>query len=194
MNKKHLSRLWITGVTTLFILAFSVSTAMAEENNCQLTLSQSTIDYGVFGQEDVVETKNNMNVMSEKEFMVNVYCPKKQKMAVFVRGNTDATGAFLFGNLGLIYLKVGNIIVDGQPYQTGKTDDSMGFFPLKEKDNSVELYNNEGVIAVENNIVPQGQQMSFVVTLSPFLYKDAWRRNSDQSSLISSIEWQILDL
>ena len=194
MNKQHFSRLWFASVMTLFTLAFSASTVMAEENNCQLTLSQSTIDYGVFGQDDVVETKNNMNVMSEKEFMVNVYCPKKQKMAVFVRGNTNTTGGFLFGNQGAIYLKVDNVIVDGQRYQTAKTDDRMGFFPLKANESSVELFNNEGAIAVGDNMVPQGQQMSFVVTLSPVLNKDAWRRNSDQSALKSSIEWQILAL
>lgn len=194
LNTKYFSQLWFTGVMILLTLTFSASNVMAEENSCQLTLSPSTIDYGIFGQDDIVETKNNMNVMSEKEILVNVYCSKKKKIAVFAQGNTDANGVFLFGDLGIIDIRVSNVTVDGQRYQTGKTEDRIDFAPLTAKDTLLGLYNNEGVVAVENNIVPEGQQMSFMVKLTPLLIKDAWRRNSDQSALNSSVQWHVLEL
>lgn len=82
--------------------------------------------------------------------------------------------------------------VDGKSYSVGKTVDQLNFTPENGTPTPLYLRNNEAVIALENNEVPSGQQMSFNVTLSPVLNDSAFSHLTDQTTLESDLSRSLL--
>lgn len=162
----------------------------AEE--CQITLSQNDVNYNQIRRDDVVTTQQNWHKLTEREVNVNVSCPETQKMAVLAQGVSGEKGRFLFGSRGGVGLKVGHVTVDGKPYSVGKTTDQVNFTPESGAASPIYLRNNEAVIAVENNTVPEGKQMNFTVTLFPVLNDSMFTGNTDNTPIEADIVWQLL--
>ena len=83
-------------------------------------------------------------------------------------------------------------MVDGKPYRVGKTVDQINLTPESGSAASLYIHNNDTVVAVDNNAVPTGKQISFTVTLFPVLSEAAFSGNNDETQLESDITWQLL--
>ncbi|EPU3947205.1 MULTISPECIES: DUF1120 domain-containing protein [Klebsiella] len=165
-------------------------TVRAEE--CQITLSRTKIDYNQIRRDDIVSTTQNWHKLSEWEVNVNVSCSEMHQMAVLVQGSAGEKGRFLFGARGGVGIKVENITVDGKSYSAGKTADQLNFTPESGTTSPLYVRNNEAVIAVENNVVPQGKQMSFRVMLFPVLNESMFSGNTDNTTMEADIAWRLL--
>ncbi|APR33554.1 MULTISPECIES: hypothetical protein [Citrobacter] len=180
----------LTALTLITLLASSL--AYAGEDECQITLSSTEVNYARIQRESIVSSQQNWHKLEEREVNVNIYCPEKQRVAVLLNGSAGEKGRFKFGDQGGVGVKVGNMIVDGKSYTVGKTTDQVNFSPASGTANPLYIHNNEAVIAVENNEVPLGQQVSFTVTLFPVLKDSAFSNISDQTTLESDITWRLL--
>ncbi|MDV0595206.1 hypothetical protein ACQ3G4_18320 [bacterium BS0013] len=178
----------LTGILFLMTLCLP---GLTYAEDCQITLSQPLVDYRQMRRDNVVTTQQNWHKMSEREVNVNVFCPEKQKMAVFVQGTAGEKGRFQFGLNGGLGVKVDNLTLDGKSYSVGKTNDQVNFTPDSKTESPFYIRNNEGVIAVENDQVPSGQQMSFKVTVFPVLNDSAFSNNTDETSLESELTWRL---
>ncbi|WP_181573223.1 hypothetical protein V1599_00430 [Enterobacter sp. ECC-175] len=166
--------------------------AVAFAGDCQITLSQTVVDYHQLQRDNIVTTQQNWHKMPEREVNVNVFCPEQQQIGVLLQGAAGEKGRFMFGEKGGVAVKVDNMIIDGKNYNVGKTLDQVNLTPEGETASSLYLKNNETVVAVENNKVPTAQQMSFRVTVFPVLRDNAFRNTADVTQLESDLSWKIL--
>ncbi|HDR1956441.1 TPA: hypothetical protein QCD06_002892 [Enterobacter hormaechei] len=178
-------------MTLAGLLAFCLP-AMAFAEDCQITLSQSVVDYHQLQRENIVTTQQDWHKMPEREVNVNVYCPEKHQIGVLLQGASGEKGRFLFGEKGGVAIKIDNMIVDGKNYNVGKTGDQVNLTPESDGEQSLYLRNNETVVAVENNQVPLVQQMSFRGTVFPVLRDNAFRNTADVTQLESDLSWKII--
>lgn len=184
MNNRRLG-----GLVALMMVGMS-SFAWADE--CQITLSQPVVDYHTMRREDIKATQQDWHKMADRDVNVNVFCPEPQKMAVLVQGASGEKGRFMLGQSGGVAVKIADLFVDGKSYTVGKTVDQLNFTPVSGSPSPFYLHNNEAVIALENNQIPSGRQMSFKVTLSPVLKDAAFSHVTDQTSLESDLTWSLL--
>ncbi|MGR5955822.1 hypothetical protein [Enterobacter ludwigii] len=184
MNSRHLS-----GLVALLMLGV---TGITHAEECQLSLSQPVVDYHEMRRDTIETTQQDWHKMADRDITVNVFCPQSQQMAVILRGTVGDKGRFLFGQSGGVAVKIDNMTVDGKSYTVGKTVDQLNFTPENGTPTPFYLRNNEAVIALENNQVPSGQQMSFNVTLSPVLNESAFSHLTDQTTLESDLTWSLL--
>nr|WP_249417553.1 hypothetical protein [Citrobacter freundii] len=164
----------------------------ADENDCQLTVSQSEVNYTQLRREDVVTTQQSWHKMAEREITVNASCPENVQMGVQALGAAGEKGRFQFGQKGGVAFKVSHVTVDGKEYSAGKTVDQINLTPESGSGAAQYIHSNDVIVAVENNAVPAGKQMSFKVILFPVLNDSAFSDNSDETALEADITWQLL--
>lgn len=177
------------GLVALLMLGVA---GVTHAEDCQISLSQPVVDYHEMRRDTIETTQQDWHKMADRDITVNVFCPQIQQMAVLLRGTAGDKGRFLFGQSGGVAVKIDNMTVDGKSYSMGKTVDQLNFSPENGTPTPLDLRNNEAVIALENNQVPSGQQMSFNVTLSPFLNDSAFSHLTDQTTLESDLSWSLL--
>ncbi|HBT8353636.1 TPA: hypothetical protein MCK81_005579, partial [Klebsiella pneumoniae] len=68
----------------------------------------------------------------------------------------------------------------------------LNFTPESGTPSPLYVRNNEAVIAVENNVVPKGKQMSFRVMLFPVLNESMFSGNTDNTTIEADIAWRLL--
>lgn len=166
--------------------------AHADDNNCQLTVSQAEVNYSRLKRDDIVTTQQSWHKMAEREVTINASCPEKMQMGVQAQGAAGEKGRFQFGQKGGVAFKVSQIMVDGKEYNVGKTTDQINLMPESGSATSMYIRNNDTIVAVENNSVPTGKQMSMTVTLFPVLNDAAFSNNHDETQLETDITWQLL--
>lgn len=54
--------------------------ARAEDNDCQITVSQTEINYSRLRREDIVTTQQSWNKMPERELTISASCPDQRQM------------------------------------------------------------------------------------------------------------------
>lgn len=180
---------------TLFLIGSGLmlgSFAYADQNDCQITVSQSQVDYSQLKREDIITTQQNWHKMAEREVTINASCPESMQMGVQALGAAGEKGRFQFGQNGGVAFKVSNVTVDGTEYKVGKTTDQINLTPESGSATSMYINNNDAIVAVENNSVPAGKQMSFTVTLFPVLNESAFSGNKDATALEADITWRLL--
>lgn len=166
--------------------------AHADETNCQLTVSQAEVNYSQMRRDDIVTTQQSWHKMAEREVTLSASCPEKMQMAVLAQGAAGEKGRFQFGQKGGVAFKVSNVFIDGKEYRVGKTTDQINLTPESGSAASLYIHNNDAIVAVDNNTVPEGKQMSFTVTLFPVLNDAAFSGNNDETQLETDITWQLL--
>ncbi|HGU9820592.1 hypothetical protein [Enterobacter chuandaensis] len=175
----------LCGLTLLFS-----SGVLSEE--CQIALSQPTLSFGRFRQDDIAASRKNWNRMPAREVMVNVFCPQPRVMALFVQSTSGFHGGILFGNEGRLALVADKMTVDGQHYDVVKTTDRVGFTSTDSPKEKVFLKSNEGLVARQNSSPVRGKQMSVTIGITPVLNDNLLRRVSDNTELESILAWELL--
>ncbi|MBW4241121.1 hypothetical protein JRY02_21165 [Enterobacter roggenkampii] len=180
----------IVNVMLSGLTLFFASQVFSEE--CQMTLSQPTVSFGRFKQDDIAASLKNWNRMPAKEVMINVFCPQPQVMALFMQSASGANGGVLFGQEGRLALAANNMTVDGRHYDLVKTTDRVKFTSSDSPKEHVFLKNNDGIIARQNATPVQGKQMSVTIKLIPIINNNQLRRISDNTDLESTLSWELL--
>lgn len=170
-------------------LLFS-SGALSEE--CQIALSQPTVSFGRFKQDDIAASRKNWNRMPAREVMVNVFCLRPRVMALFMQSTSGLHGGVLFGDEGRLALVADKMTVDGQHYDVVKTTDRVGFTSTDSPKEKVFLKSNEGLVARQNAATVRGKQMSVTIKITPVLNDTLLRRVSDNTELESILAWELL--
>lgn len=130
--------------------------------------------------------------MPSREVNVSVYCPQIQKSGMFVQARAGEKGRFYFGDSSGLAVRVSQMVVDGKSYSVAKTADRSHLTPDGEGQESLLLHNNEGVVAVSNQALVSGKQMSFTLTLTPVLNEQQFTQASDVTTLESSLMWELV--
>ena len=180
----------LQGLATLLLLSLP---CLSHAVDCQITLSQSVVDYHQMRRENIIATQQNWNKMPERDIDVSLYCPEKQQMAALLQGAAGEKGRFVFGNNGGVAIKVSNMTMDGKSYNIGKTTDRLNFSAQGDTGSSLFIKNNELLFAIENGASPTGQQMNFKVTIFPVLNENAFSHISDETTLESDLSWEIVN-
>ena len=170
-------------------LLFS-SQVFSEE--CQIALSQPTVSFGRFKQDDIAASLKNWNRMPAKEVMVNVFCPEPQVMALFLQSTSGINGGVMFGQDGRLALVASNMMVDGRHYDLVKTTDRVKFTSSDSPKEKVFLKSNDGIVARQNATPVRGKQMSVSIKLIPILNNNQLRSVSDTTELESTLAWSLL--
>lgn len=166
--------------------------AHADDSGCQITVSQSEVNYSQLRRDDIVTTQQSWHKMAEREITISASCPEKVQMGLQAIGAAGEKGRFQFGQKGGIAFKVSNVFLDGKKYSAGKTSDQINLTPESGTADTLYIRNNDTVVAVENNAVPASKQMSMTVTLFPVLNDTAFSGNADETQLETDITWQLL--
>ncbi|HFK5795203.1 TPA: hypothetical protein ACG0DR_003619 [Enterobacter asburiae] len=170
-------------------LLFSAPALSAE---CQIALSQPTVSFGRFKQDDIAASRKNWNRMPAKEVMVNVFCPQPRVMALFLQSASGSHGGIMFGQEGRLALVADKMTVDGHHYDLAKTTDRVAFTSTESPKEKVLLKNNDGIVARQNAASIRGKQMSVTVKLIPVLNDQQLRSVSDNTVLESTLAWELL--
>lgn len=174
------------------LLTGMLLTGAAQAEDCLITISQPEVDYNQIRRDDIVTTQQNWHKFAEREITISATCPEKKVMAVLAQGIAGEKGRFLFGSQGGVGVRIDKIIVDGQAYTPGKTVDQVNFTPESGVSTPMYLRNNEAVIAVDNNVVQEGNQLMMAVTLFPVLNESMFSGIADQTTIESDITWRLL--
>ena len=84
------------------------------------------------------------------------------------------------------------MIVDGKKYNIAKTNDRTRFTPDGQGQESLLLHNNEGIVAVDNQLPVNGKQMSFTLKLTPVMNDRQFSRATDITTMESNLMWELL--
>lgn len=162
------------------------------EDECQLTLATNSVSFGLFKEDDIVDTQKGWHQMPPREVNVNVYCPETQTIALFVQARAGEKGRFYFGDSSGLALRVSQMVVDGKNYSVAKTIDRTQFVPEGESGESLLLHNNEGIIAMDNQTLVSGKQMNLTLKITPVLNNQQFTQSADVTSLESDLLWEVV--
>ncbi|MGS2874642.1 hypothetical protein [Enterobacter huaxiensis] len=176
----------------LAALASLTSRAALADDDCQLTFTTNGISFGLLKQNDIVDAQKGWNQMTSREINVNVNCQEKQPVALFVQGRAGEKGRFYFGDSGGLAVRVSRMVVDGKSYPFAKTVDRSHFTPDGESQESLLLHNNDGIIAVDNQMPVSGNNMSFSLKMTPVLNDRQFSYSTDITTLESDLMWEVL--
>lgn len=177
---------------SLMLLAGALIAGTAQAEDCLITISQPEVNYNQMRRDDIVTTQQNWHKFAEREVTISASCPEKQAMAVLAQGIAGEKGRFLFGSQGGVGIRIDKVFVDGQVYTVGKTVDQVNFTPESGVSTPMYLRNNEAVVAVDNNTVQEGKQLTMTVTLFPVLNESMFSGTTDQTKIESDITWRLL--
>lgn len=177
---------------SLMLLAGALIASVAQAEDCLITVSQPDVNYNQMRRDDIVTTQQNWHKFAEREVTISATCPEKQVMAVLAQGSAGEKGRFLFGSRGGVGVRIDRVTVDGQAYTLGKTVDQVNLTPESGVSSPMYLRNNEAVVAVDNNMVQEGKQLTMTVTLFPVLNESMFSGIADQTTIESDITWRLL--
>lgn len=172
---------------TLLAGLFCASAARAE---CDVTVSDTTVDYGKLSNNDITSHRGGVYTLDEREVRVNAICSEPQAIALFV---SDDSGKrrFRFGDNGDILISAQQAVLDGKPVDLGKTLTHGSFVPKQERNRKkIVVLNNDGLLPVRNGEVPDGQQFSVLLHIRPAL-KSERQHPQDEEDLLANLTVQI---
>ena len=171
---------------------FAVFSASGEE--CSINLSQPTLNFGRFKQEDIIASQKNWSRMPTKELIVSAFCPEPTAMALFLEATAGDRGGVMFGQKARLILVAENMVVDGHPYEFSRTTDRIHFTTSTTASRKGFIKSNEGIVAQHNSNPVYGKQMSFTLKVIPVINSDGLRRIGDTTELNSDLVWSLLTM
>ena len=135
---------------------------------CQLLLSRAEINYGKVHDGDYSGQHKRWKTLNDRNVQMTAICDSPIKMAIFAQGGEQDEG-FRFGTDSVMLVAASNATLDGKPVMLGKTL-SHGPFVLNGAASDKKLLrDNEGLVPVSDEQIPEGQQFSVMLTVRPAL-------------------------
>lgn len=180
----------IVNVMLSSLILLYTSQVLSEE--CRIALSQPTVSFGRFKQDDIAASRKDWNRMPAKEILISVICPQPRVMALFLQSASGSHGGILFGQEGRLAMMADKMTVDGRHYDLVKTTDRVKLTSSDSPKDNVFLKNNDGIVARQNATPVHGKQMYVTIKIIPLINNNQLRKVSDNTELESTLVWELL--
>ena len=160
-------------VTVLLLLS---GQAMADINNCQITISPAEQNYGSLlkGRQTFTSTaQGNVTQLSERTSNLTVTCPQPERMSLRFTGISLSDGTFGFGTQGAVKVTLGDAVLDGKAITLALTK-RKGVIKNDAAANSHDLYASDEITVGDDSNV-QGMNLNATLTVTPWLQESAFR-------------------
>lgn len=158
--------------------------------DCNVTVSDSNVDYGRVSSNEVSQHHGDWYSLDERDVRINAFCSEPQAIALFI---SDSSGLrrFRFGENGDLLITAQQGMLDGRSVDLGKTRTHGAFSPMGSKNRrKLLVLNNEGLLPVRGGDVAIGQQFSLVLHLKPAL-KTGKHSSSGDEELLTNLNVQL---
>lgn len=137
--------------------------AWALTDECQLTLSQPMLDYGLMNRairgDDPAE-----RTLGERRLSLNLNCPRPTDMTLFYRAMAATAERFRFAERGSYAVRMGDAVLDGQPVDLGLIS-VVGQVP-EGAASSLPWRPQKAIVPVRGGVAVQGQRLSAQLELT----------------------------
>lgn len=157
---------------------------------CQVSLSQSTVNYGQIKHGDLSQNVRPWSTLAERTVQLNAWCPQSEKMALFFGGKAGEQQVFLFGENSRLVVTASHGMLDGKSVQLNQTASHGSFLPAGQSSDELMVRNGQGIIPVNSGEALAGQQFSLTLTLKPALNNSDLNIH-DKHKLDSSLQIQL---
>lgn len=174
----------------LLILAMTLCVPVVyAQSHCRVTLSRPVVDYGHISQQELHEYRKGWYQLGENSVIASAWCERPQKIAIFISGKAKGK-KFQFGDDGKLLIVASQATLDGHSVLLGKTSGATPFITQLPGHNQVQVSNGEGVLPINNEEFPSGQQYSIVLKLSPQI-DSTQHKTADNTDYISNLHIQV---
>ena len=177
-NHRRMLRMgWVVfGVLTGMVWQSTVLAA----DNCQLQISNRTIDYGQMTRAELVERKASPSTFSlgKQSMTLTATCRQPALITLFFRGAAADSASYRFGNGGSFTLQLSGAQLDGKAVNLGKVK-VAGQQP-EIMSAAMALLPNDGAVPVTNERPVKGSSFSMNVEIEA-LVSAAGSRVADQT-------------
>jgi hypothetical protein len=135
--------------------------ALADE--CQLTLSQPVLDYGLMNRA-IRANAPAEQPLGERRLGLNLNCPQPTNMTLFYRAMAATAERFRFTEHGSYAVRMGDAVLDGQPVDLGQIS-AVGQVP-EEAASSLLWRPQQAIVPVRGGVAVQGQSLSAQLELT----------------------------
>lgn len=137
--------------------------AWALTDECQLTLSQPVLDYGVMNRSIRAHAPAE-RTLGERRLSLTLNCPQPTDMTLFYRAMSATAERFRFAEHGSYAVRMGDAVLDGQPVDLGQIS-AVGQVP-EEIASSLLWRPQQAIVPVRGGVAVQGQSLSAQLELT----------------------------
>lgn len=155
-----------------FLCAGLTANAFAE--NCQIQLSQTTLDYGNLTRAAIKDKQSSSQKSSlgDRALTLNVLCQQPTAMGLAIEG-LGAQDGFKFGESGQFVMRLSDALLDGKPVNLGSSQAS-GTLVIKPSA-SVLVVPGSNVFPLNGEHLSKGKSLSLQVHIAPEVTEAATR-------------------
>ncbi|MNK89972.1 hypothetical protein D3C87_1100020 [compost metagenome] len=144
--------------------------ALALTDECQLTLSQPVLDYGLMNRAVRANTAAEQP-LGERRLSLNLNCPQPTDMTLFYRAMAATAERFRFTEHGSYAVRMSDAVLDGQPVDLGLIS-AVGQVP-EEAASSLLWRPQQAIVPVRGGVAVQGQSLSAQLELTAWAQEKA---------------------
>ncbi|POF40694.1 hypothetical protein B0D71_19680 [Pseudomonas laurylsulfativorans] len=144
--------------------------AWALADDCQLTLSQPVLDYGVMNRAIRAQVPAE-RTLGERRLSLNLNCPHPTDMTLFYRAMAATAERFRFTEHGSYAVRMGDAVLDGQPVDLGLIS-SVGQLP-EQTASSLPWRPQQAIVPVRGGMAVRGQSLSAQLELTAWTPENA---------------------
>ena len=144
--------------------------AWALTDECQLTLSQTVLDYGLMNRPIRANTAAEQP-LGERRLSLNLNCLQPTDMTLFYRAMAATAERFRFTEHGSYAVRMGDAVLDGQPVDLGLIS-AVGQVP-EEAASSLLWRPQQAIVPVRGGVAVQGQSLTAQLELTAWAQKKA---------------------
>lgn len=158
-------RLWLA---TLLLLAMPA--AAAGDGQCQLQISNGTVDYGAVTRAELLlrQVSPLRMALGKQTVTLSANCPQARLMTVFYRGSTADAGSYRLGDGGSFSLRVLSARLDGRLVGVG-TVNAVGQLPQTRGDSAL-LAPATGVVPIVDDVPVKGSVLSLQIEIDASMH------------------------
>lgn len=178
-------------IVLLLALLVASPVILASTSDCQITISNPTIDYGRISQGELQDTHQGWADFEKREVQLNVSCASSRRIALLIAGEKEKTG-FRFGsNSGHIDISMNEATLDGKAVGLSPVDNADVLTVSQPSASKIMLGSGSCISPASGVNRLAGKQFSATLTLSPSVqYKS--QRVADETELISRVSVNVL--
>ncbi|MEB0047315.1 MULTISPECIES: hypothetical protein [unclassified Pseudomonas] len=186
---KTLKQQWKLTSVTLLMLTGLLGTAQAVAQDCQVSLSNSTVDFGRVIQPSTNDALNagNMHALGDRVISLNAICPSGSKVVLSLRGAQQGE-QFKFAKQGNIRVSLSNAQLDGRRVELAQVK-TLGAGPSAAAP-SIVASPGDQVIPVSGGLPAEGSVLSVQIEVRPTV-PVAELRTRDATTMESNLSFEV---
>lgn len=183
---RHLKSIAVV-TCAIYALFLTEQTFAAQE--CQITLSESSVDFGRVTQpgSNDPSSANAIHTLGNRVISLNASCPQPGKLLIQLRGAKQSE-QFRFARQGQVGVTLSNASLDGRSVNLAKVQ-SIGS-PPGTSGSSIEAMPGDRVIPVSGSLPVEGSTLSMQIELKPQVPMTELRTR-DAKTLEANLSFQI---